>query len=38
MYLFIYVACNNTVGKLALMALNLWMIMNLQGWEHFILK
>jgi hypothetical protein len=28
MHVFIYIACSNVVGKLALMALKLWMIVN----------
>jgi hypothetical protein len=38
MRVFIYVACNNAVGKLALVALNVWMVVNWQGREQFMLK
>jgi hypothetical protein len=37
-HVFIYIVCNNTDGKLALMALNMWMIVDWQGRKHFMLK
>jgi len=32
---FVDIACSNAVGKLAFVALNMWMIVNWQGMENF---
>jgi hypothetical protein len=35
---FIDIACSDVIGKLAFMALNMWMGVNWQGWENCMLK
>jgi hypothetical protein len=37
-HVFIDIACSTAVGKLAFMALNMWMIVKWQGRENFMLK
>ena len=36
--MFIDIACSDVVGKLAFMALNMWMGLKWQGKENFMLK
>jgi len=37
-HVFFDIACSTVVGKLAFMALNMWMIVNWQGRENYMLK
>jgi len=37
-HVFIDIACSNAVGKVAFMALKIWMRVNWQGKENFMLK
>jgi hypothetical protein len=38
MHVFLYIACTNTVGEVALMALNKWMVVYWQRRENVMLK
>ena len=37
-HVFIDIGCSNAVGKLAIMVLKMWMGLNWQGREYFVLK